>query len=239
VPNRYNSSINVLGSIPQYRDMIDYIVQTYFSPDVDACFQFRTQKSTSRFQNAIDDGFMKFTSEKHRQLFLSTLASQDFSYEEKLIVLFWQLAYANRMFNEVTDSVYLRALYAGRISISLNDVLAYIQHLKTLHPEEITWGDPTLKTIASKYLTLLKKFGLADGKLIKEICHPHITSNLFTYLVRFALYAYPETPTLDNPMFRFSLLENSTIINRLKTIEYIQLWDITQIGNQITIALKS
>jgi hypothetical protein len=86
---------------------------------------------------------------------------------------------------------------------------------------------------------MLKKLGLADGKLQKEIRHPHITSNLFTYLVRFAIYAYPETPNLENPMFRFSFLETNTIINRLKTIEYIQFWDISQIGNQITISLKS
>jgi hypothetical protein len=167
------------------------------------------------------------------------LASQDFSYEEKLIVLFWQLAYTNTMFNEVTDNVYLRALYAGRVSIASNDVLAYIQHLKTLHPDELTWSEETLKITASKYLTMLKKLGLADGKLRKEIRHPHITSNLFIYLVRFALYAYPETPSLENPMFRFSFLETNTIINRLKTIEYIQYWDISQIGNQITISLKS
>jgi hypothetical protein len=228
-----------LGSIPEYRDMIDYIVQTYFSSDVDACFQFRTQKATSRFQKAIADGFMKFKSEQHKHLFLSTLASQDFSYEEKLIVLFWQLAYTNTMFNEVTDNVYLRALYAGRVSITSNDVLAYIQYLKTQYPEELTWSEQTLKITASKYLTMLKKLGLADGKLQKEIRHPHITSNLFTYLVRFAIYAYPETPNLENPMFRFSFLETNTIINRLKTIEYIQFWDISQIGNQITISLKS
>jgi hypothetical protein len=228
-----------LGSIPEYRDMIDYIVQTYFSSDVDACFQFRTQKATSRFQKAIADGFMKFTSEQHKHLFLSTLASQDFSYEEKLIVLFWQLAYTNTMFNEVTDNVYLRALYAGRVSITSNDVLAYIQYLKTQYPEELTWSEQTLKITASKYLTMLKKLGLADGKLQKEIRHPHITSNLFTYLVRFAIYAYPETPNLENPMFRFSFLETNSIINRLKTIEYIQFWDISQIGNQITISLKS
>jgi hypothetical protein len=228
-----------LGSIPEYRDMIDYIVQTYFSSDVDACFQFRTQKATSRFQKAIADGFMKFKSEQHKHLFLSTLASQDFSYEEKLIVLFWQLAYTNTMFNEVTDNVYLRALYAGRVSITSNDVLAYIQYLKTQYPEELTWSEQTLKITASKYLTMLKKLGLADGKLQKEIRHPHITSNLFTYLVRFAIYAYPETPNLENPMFRFSFLETNSIINRLKTIEYIQFWDISQIGNQITISLKS
>jgi hypothetical protein len=238
VQTKYNSSINVLGSIPDYRDMIDYIVQSYLSSDVDACFQFRTAKATTRFRKAIDDGFIQFTSDGHKNLFLQALASPDYSLEEKLIILFWQLAYSNALFSEITDNVYLRALYAGRTSIKSDDVLAYIHHLKTQYPDEFTWSEQTIKITASKYLTMLKKLGLADGKIQKELRSPHISSGLFVYLVKFALLSHPEENTLNNPMFRFSFLEQTSIINRLKAIEYITLWDITQIGSNITITLK-
>lgn len=235
---KYNSSINIVGSIPDYATMIDYIVATQCASDGSDMFVFRTAKATSRFKKAVSDGFLSFASDAHKELFLSALSNVEISNEEKMMVLFWQFAYCNQLFSEITDNVFLRALYSGRTSISKSDVLAFLRHLKLQKGDELPFSDSTIDTISSKYLTLLKKFGLADGTLIKEIRAPHISSNLFVYLVRFALTAYPDDNTLNNPMFRFSFLEPPTIINRLKTIEYIPYWDMTQVANDVTITLK-
>lgn len=228
----------MLGSIPDYHDMIGYIVQTYLSTEAGANFHFRTEKATSRFQKAIVDGFIQFESENHKKLFLGALASEEYAYEEKLIILFWQLVYSNALFRELSDQVYLRALYAGRLSIQADGVLAYLHHLKATQPDQLTWREPTIKITASKYLTLLKKIGLADGKIQKQLKCPHISASLFVFLVKFALTSHPEDNTLSNPMFHFSFLEQTSIINRLKAIECTTVWDITQIGNNITITLK-
>ncbi len=201
-------------------------------------FVFRTSKATYRFKKAVSDGFFCFTSEDHKTIFLQGLVSKEYSIEEKLIILFWQFIFCNNLFREATDNVFLRLLFSGRTSIEIYDVEAYLTHLKKNYPDEMPFSDSTLTTIASKYLTVLKKFGMAEGKVKKIIKAPHISSKLFVYLVRFALCAYPDYDTLDNPLFRFSFLDQQSIINRLKTIEYIPLWDITQIGNDITISLK-
>lgn len=218
--------------------MVDYILSECGDANVRDSFRFRTQKATSRFRKAVEDGFLHFTSDEHRALFTSALSSSDYLPEEKLIILFWQLAYANTLFNEVTDNVFLRALYSGRTSIAKADVEGFLRHLKTQEPDEMPWSDSTISTTASKYLTVLKKFGLADGTNTKSIKATHISSSLFVYLVKFALTAYPEVQNLSNPAFRFSFLETPTIISRLKTIEFIPLWDIAQIGNDVTITLK-
>lgn len=235
---KYDSTTNVLGGIPDYAVMIDYIVGEESVESAADNFVFRTTKATSRFKKAISDGFLAYKSFEHKKLFLEALMSKDFSLEEKLIILFWQLTVCNELYKEITDQVFLRALYSGRTSIDVNDVDAYIHHLKKESPEDIPWTDSTIHTTASKYLTSLKKFGFALGTNKKEIHAPHISSSLFVYLVKLAMTVFPDEKTLDNPLFRFSFLDQQSTINRLKTIEYIPLWDITQIGNDVTIKLK-
>lgn len=234
---KYNSTVNIIGGVPDYMSMIDYVnCECGYTPS-DA-FSFRTAKATSRFKKAVADAFISFESHEHKDLFIKALNSDEFSNEEKMIVMFWQFLYCNRLFAEITDNVFLRALYSGRTSISASDVEAFLKHLKALSPEDMPWSDSTIKTTASKYLTVLKKLGFADGKIQKMIHAPHISSLLFTYFIKFALSAYPGSNNLDNPIFRFSFLDNQSIINRLKTIEYIPLWDITQVANDVTITLK-
>lgn len=234
---KYNSTVNVIGGVPDYMSMIDFIncECVYISSDA---FSFRTAKATSRFKKAVADAFISFESLEHKDLFIKALNSDEFSNEEKMIIMFWQFLYCNRLFAEITDNVFLRALYSGRTSISSSDVEAFIKHLKVQSSDNIKWSDSTIKTTASKYLTVLKKFGFADGKIKKVIHAPHISSSLFIYFIKFALSVFPDSNNLDNPMFRYSFLDNQSIINRLKTIEYIPLWDITQVANDVTITLK-
>ncbi len=183
VQPKYNSTVIVVGSIPDYSNMIDYINQNYGMTSAEDRFIFRTSKATSRFKKAVTDGFINFSSEAHKSLFLQSLESQEYSPEEKLIILFWQFIYCNTLFRDVTDCVFLRFLYSGRSSIEQSDVEAYLNHLKKTCPEDIAFSDSTLSTIASKYLTVLKKFGLADGRIKKIIRAPHISSRLFVYMV--------------------------------------------------------
>lgn len=235
---KYDSTVNVVGSIPDYSNMIDYINQTYGMASAEDRFVFRTSKATSRFKKAVSDGFICFGSENHRALFLEALTSQDYSAEEKLIILFWQFIYCNALFRDVTKNVFLKALYSGRTSIAKNDIEAYLKHLKRENPEDMPWSDSTIAITASKYLTILKKFGFADGRLRKEIHAPHMSSSLFVLMIRLSLAAYPDIESLENPMLIYSFLDRETIIKRLKSIDYIPLWNITQIGNNITISLK-
>lgn len=235
---KYDSTVNIVGGIPDFSNMIDYINQNFGMTPSEDNFVFRTAKATSRFKKAISDGFISFTSEDHRNHFLRALQSQEYSNEEKFIILFWQFLYCNPLFQDTTANVYTRLLNAGRTTIETDDVKAYLVHLRKTCPDDMPFSDSTLQTIASKYLTVLKKFGLAEGHNKKFLKVPHISSKLFVYLVKNALLAYPDCATLDNPLFRFSFLDQQSMIDRLKTIDYIPIWDITQIGNDVTISLK-
>ena len=132
----------------------------------------------------------------------------------------------------------MKAVYAGRITIMAEEVLSFLRYIKENEPNELQWSEDTLKISASKYLTIMKKLGLAEGTTKKSIIHPVITDNLFRYFIHFIQQVCPADKTLNNPYMIFSFSEEQSIINRLKKIKNIEYWEITQIGNNITIDLK-
>ena len=217
---KYDSSVNVLGSIPDYSSMMDFICE-YMGrmPDGQGSFSFSTHKT-------------------FKQLFLDALSSKEFSYQEKLMVLYWQIVYGNLLFRRISEEVFMQAVYQGRTTLSALDVLALLHHIKETEKGEFNWSEATLKICASKYLTILKKLGLADGAIRKQILYPPMTSQLFAYFIRMAMAVYPAQNSLDNPMMVFSFYDKTSLIAKLKRIEFMPFWNITQIGDEVKIEVR-
>ena len=83
----------------------------------------------------------------------------------------------------------------------------------------------------------MKKLGLAEGNQQKQIRYSAIGDEIFIILVKLALSVFPDKPNETNPLFRFSFLDNQSLINRLKSIRFTPLWNIIQLGNNIKIEL--
>ncbi len=236
--SKYDSGVNIMGSVPNYNVMLDYISDTYgITVGSTGAFEFRTEKSLRRFISAIESCILKFKNETHKSMFFDALANKDYSIQERLVVLFWQLTYSNRLFSRITAEVFMKAVYSGRITITAEEVTSFLRYIKETEKGELDWSEDTIKISGSKYLTIMKKLGLADGAIKKTIVHPVITNNLFVYFIRF-IQTVSDDKTLHNPYMIFSFSEEPNIVSRLKKIENIQYWDISQIGNEITIDLK-
>ena len=236
--SKYDSGVNIMGSVPNYNVMLDYISDIYgITEGSTGAFEFRTEKSLRRFIAAIESCILKFKNETHKSMFFDALANKDFSTQERLVVLFWQLTYSNRLFSRITAEVFMKAVYSGRITITAEEVTSFLRYIKETEKGELDWSEDTIKISGSKYLTIMKKLGLADGAIKKTIVHPVITNNLFVYFIRF-IQTVSDDKSLHNPYMIFSFSEEPNIISRLKKIENIQYWDISQIGNEITIDLK-
>ena len=236
--SKYDSGVNIMGSVPNYNVMLDYISDTYgITEGSTGAFEFRTEKSLRRFIAAIESCILKFKNETHKSMFFDALANKDYSIQERLVVLFWQLTYSNRLFSRITAEVFMKAVYSGRITITAEEVTSFLRYIKETEKGELDWSEDTIKISGSKYLTIMKKLGLADGAIKKTIVHPVITNNLFVYFIRF-IQTVSDDKTLHNPYMIFSFSEEPNIVSRLKKIENIQYWDISQIGNEITIDLK-
>ena len=235
---KYDSGINVLASIPDYGAMLEFICEyTGKKSESEQAFSFRTHKTFNRFLAAIKASILQFANDDQKTMFLSAISSDDFSVREKLLVLFWQLVYGNALFAKVTKEVFMRAVYQGRTSLSVIDVLSLLHHIKETEESELNWSEETLKITASKYLTMLKKMNLAEGKTAKDICHPIITGQLFVYFIRWIIVTCPENRTLENPFVIFGFMDKRSIIERLKKVEYLSLWQISQMGEDVTIDL--
>ena len=232
----YSSDCNVIGSIPDYGILLDYITEKNNATG-DGGFVFRTQTTVSRFTKSIDTGVLQFASEVHKKLFMEAIAEDKYTRAEKMIILFWQMIYANKLFGKITENIFMPAVYNGRVTLDTNEVLSYLRYLQKEEPNSLPWSESTLDRTASKYLSTLKKLGLAEGSLVKSILHPVISDNLFVYFVRWTL-SVDSNRTLNNPYFYYSFYDNTGLINRLKKIDLIPYWNISQIGNDVTIELK-
>ena len=227
-----------MGSVPNYNVMLDYISDTYGNTEGSTgAFEFRTEKSLQRFVSAIESCILKFRNDAHKKIFFESIADNTFSVQERLIILFWQLTYSNLLFSRITAEVFMKAVYSGRVTIMAEEITIFLRYLKETEDGELDWSEDTIKISGSKYLTIMKKLGLADGAIKKTIAHPVITNKLFTYFIRF-IFTVSDDKTLHNPYIIFSFSEEHSLINRLKKIENIPFWDVSQIGNEITIDLK-
>lgn len=190
-----------------------------------------------RFVSAIESCILKFRNDTHKKLFFNAIADKAFSVQERLVILFWQLTYSNFLFFRITAEVFLKAVYSGRVTIMAEEITSFLRFIKETEEGELDWSEDTIKISGSKYLTIMKKLGLADGAIKESMVHPVITNNLFVYFIHF-IQAVSDDKTLHNPFIIFSLNEEQNLISRLKRIENISYWDVSQIGNEITIDLK-
>ncbi len=234
---KYDTGVNIIGSIPDYADMIRYIASLE-SKVQDKEFTFRTSESTRRFRFAIEAYIIKFNNDAHKSLFMNAMADPDLPLQSKFIIIFWQLTYSDLLFRRITEEVYMKALYMGRANIQGEEILAFLHYIKQTEPQNLNWSESTLKVVSGKYLTLLKKLGLAEGTVKKQIRHPVITNDLFVWFIRWCQLVYPNDRTLKNPYIQFGFMDKETLINRLKKIENIKYWNISQIGDDVTIDLK-
>lgn len=232
----YNTDINVLGGVPDYPAMISFVTGT-LSGERESAFTFRTGNATKRFIAAIERSIICCKNQGHRELFQSALNSLELTVEQKYSIIFWQLIINNNLFSDITKNYYLRMLYAGRVALSSDEILSYLYELRREKEGELQWSESTLKINASKYLTLLKKIGLVEGDKTKNIKYQNIGDDLFLYLVRLSQVIYPEDQTSQNPLLQFSLMDETSLIKKLKSIKFTPYWAITQLGTDIKIEL--
>ena len=139
-----------MGSIPDYNVMLDYISDTYgITSESNGAFEFRTEKSFKRFVAAIEACVLKFENEDHKSMFFEAIGNKDYTIQERLIVLFWQLTYSNSLFSRITSDVFMKSVYAGRVTILAEEITSFLRYIKETEPGELQWSDDTLKISGS------------------------------------------------------------------------------------------
>jgi len=235
---KINSDINVLGSLPDWN-----LIKVFLSEDMASIQEkggihtytaIKTDKSVKRFEKAIKATFLSFKNSNSESIFQSVIKENAIS-TEVLLLLFWNASVNNELLNYLNTKVYFPAFYSGRVSIKNDEIVACIKDLKESEDDLKKWSEITITTTASKYLTLLKKFGLMEGSVNKSITHPHLSDTMFV-LFAYWLSAISDKPNLLNSEWlQYSFNEKQTFIDRLLNKKFSKYFNVVYTGDNLSI----
>lgn len=244
---KYNRDINEFGGIQDYH-MIYEALSSYVNGEENIreqmikanAYGVRTESTRSRYFSAIKSSILSFVNDQHKEVYYSFFknVNSDLPYN---FLIFWQLSINNKLFKLLSENVYLKYYFNGKVSITSDEVNAYILHLKVTDPEfnDIGWSKSNISTVASKYLTTLRKLGFLEGAQKKQIKHIQISDNVlavYLYLVR---ATFPKESNMLCHYFQpFSFIPEESFAERIKRVAQKGLIDMSFTGTSLSIQPK-
>jgi len=236
---KFNTDINVIGGIPDY-DIIFYVLNLLAGNAsaetihdiivVKNKYGIRTEEARARFLRVIKRAFWQFENSNHETLIRSLFNTND-CYAIKNLALFWMMGINDHLFENITKQAFIKAYYSGRVQIKNDDIVAYLRHHRESSPDIQKWSDATIKTVASKYLTFLKKIGFLKGRQKKEFKYIQVDNYSLIYFIYLIQAVDPDQPDiLKNRYIDYLFIEKSNLINTLKKAVFTEFFDIHSTG---------
>lgn len=222
----YNTDVNIIGSIPDYHLIVKALPLLYEEDEmlnqilvVENEFNLRTEKSRKRFLSALHSAFVHEEAAIN-QFVGQLLAAPEVESDTKHLLLFWLFSLNNRLFFELNRDIFFNYYYQGRLQLPAEDVRAYLSEL--IHNNEALkgrWSNSTIKTIASKYLTILKKLQLLEGKQKKQFCYTHLRDEtLLCFVQLYTLLGEASENFFEHPLAPFMFSSEDGRLDRLKKL---------------------
>ncbi len=102
-------------------------------------------------------------------------------------MLFYHCCLADTLIYDVTVGLTYHRFISGATRIDKPDVISFLEERKKEHPEIEKFSQLTKDKIARNYLTLLRDFGLLEGKVIKYFKTVFVPIEFFVYVVYFLI----------------------------------------------------
>ena len=222
----YNTDINIIGSIPDYHLIYKALPLLLNDPKelenilvTNNEFDFRTEKSRKRFLSALNSAFVsknKTTDELASDLMLHFKNDEN----AQALLLFWLFNTNNKLFFELNRDVFLKYYFQGRAELPKEAVIAYIKDLiSRVDDLKGKWSEITIDTIASKYLTILKKLKLLEGNQKKKFTLIRVSDELLAVFIHLIdLLENRKGNFLEDDFLGFTFISKDNILDRLKRI---------------------
>ena len=242
-----NTSINIIGSIPDYQFIYDVLRQLSRNASEDEIYEsvinrniynIRTVESRIRFLRGVKSAFWHFENNDHETLIRSLYKVNGLE-KTKQLSLFWMLAINNSLFQTITINVFIKAYRSGRVKIHNDEIVAYLNHFRETNDIVKEWSDSTIDKVSSKYLTFLKKIDFVKGRRKKEFNYIQVDDTsiiFFLYLIK-ALVP-DQNNILKNRYIDFMFIEKNNLSVVLKRAKFTDYFDIQATGNSLIIDLK-
>lgn len=233
-----NSDINVLGSLPDWN-----LIKVFLSEDMASIKEkggihsytaIKTDKSVKRFEKAIKSTLLS-CKKLDLEMILSQFIIQNGLTDETLSLLFWNASANNNLLFHINKNVYFPAFYSGRVSIKNDEVIACIKDLRQVEPDLKKWSEITIKTTASKYLTLLKKFGLMEGSRNKTIIHPNLSDPMFVIYIYWLSAISERNNLVESDWLLYSFSEKQVFLDRLLQKKFSKFFNVVYTGDKLSI----
>jgi hypothetical protein len=233
-----NSDINILGGLPDWN-----LIAVFMSEDMKSIqskggiYSFtaiKTDRSVKRFEQAITGTLLQSKNIEIQQLLSALIINENLS-SNTLLFLFWNASANNDLFNYLNETVFFPAFYSGRITLKKEEVEACINDLKGSENGLKDWSEETINTVAGKYLTLLKKFGLMDGSINKIILHPHLDDAMFVIYVYWLMAINEANNLINSNWLQYSFAEKQLFVERLLQKRFSKFFNIIYTGDRLTI----
>jgi hypothetical protein len=231
---QYNTDINIIGSIPDYHLIYKALPLLINNPKelenilvTNNEFDFRTEKSRKRFLSLLNSAFVS-KSEAIDELASSLMLSFKNDENAQALLLFWLFSINNKLFFELNRDIFLKYYLQGRAELPKEAVVAYIKDLINTNQDlKGKWSEITIETIASKYLTVLKKLKLLEGTKKKKFTLVRVSDELLAVFVHIiSLLDNKKANFLEDDFLSFTFISKENILARLKQIgkkEWIKL----------------
>ena len=116
----------------------------------------------------------------------------------------------------------------------------YVKEIISNHPElKDKWSKLTIETIASKYLTILKKLDLVEGSVKKNFKHLQITNEALLIFINLVLAVEPECSNFfDAKLFPLCFTSKENFLIRAKELAGKDLLQLSFNGTSLKITSK-
>jgi hypothetical protein len=240
---KINSDINILGGLPDLNLIVLFMdrsrkalnqgeeIGESLSYDYTA---ISTEKSVKRFEGAIRRNFLIFKDKRLELLFKSVITAESIS-RNSLVVLFWYASFNNDLLSYLNDHLFFPAYFSGRIGIRPDESIACLKELRESEHLLKSWSDYTLELTASKYLTLMKKFGLMEGTKSKTIGHPYLSDKMLILFLYWLVAVETKSNLLDSPWLRYCFSEKQVFIERIMQKKFSKFIEIQYTGDTLKV----
>ena len=113
----YDTTINIIVGLKDC-NVISKPIKAYFSEDDSVHnliterneFVLRTERSKIRVTRAINNSFLHFNNDDHKDL-IRSIFTGNVADEVKQLILFWQFAIVNRLFFDISTNVFIKIYF--------------------------------------------------------------------------------------------------------------------------------
>ena len=233
-----NTDINILGSFQDLSLIIHFWAElksgTKGKEDNHILTSVKTGGSFTRLRRAINGTLLKCKNSDTKDLIYAMLSADSVS-DDTLVMLFWNASQNNDLINFLNTNVFFPAFYSGRLIINTDDAEACIKELREKEEMLKEWSAITIHTVSYKYLTLLSKFNLLEGKIQKKILHPYLSDKMFV-LFLYWMKANEEKPNiLESEWLKYSFCEQPVFLERVMQKKFADFYEFTYTVDQLKI----